>query len=214
MRTGIGDRIVHKVARQIRIVRMTIEGELQDAHPRQLKLVTQCPHVIRNHTQIFRNEWQTTQLCLHRLKKAGSRTRDPLARLSRWRSGGNVPRSREPAEVVQANHVDVSQQSAEPIDAPSITSRTQGIPVVNGIAPQLTRCAEIIGRNSGDESWPMLLIEQEELRVRPNITGIRGNKERQIADQAYTPGMGMLLELIGLAEQQELCEANLINSSC
>src|SRR5271155_3183028 len=101
------------------------------------------------------------QLCLHRLKKAGSRTRQPLPRLSRWRSGRNVPRRREPAEVIQANHIDVSQHGAQPIDAPPITSRTHGIPVVNGIAPQLTLCAEIIGRNSGDEFWPMLLIEQE-----------------------------------------------------
>src|ERR1700691_4303906 len=87
------------------------------------------------------------QLCLHCLKKAGSRTRHPLPRLSRWRSGWNVPRSREPAEVIQANHIDVSQQSTQPIDAPPITSRTHCIPVVNGIAPQLTLRAEIIGRN-------------------------------------------------------------------
>src|SRR5580658_5944331 len=154
------------------------------------------------------------QLCLHGLKKAGSGTRHPLPGLSRWRSGWNVPRSREPAEVIQANHIDVSQQSPQPIDAPPITSRTHGIPVVNGIAPQLTLRAEIIGRNSGDEARPLLLIEQEKLRVRPNITGIRGNKEGQIADQAHAPGMGMLLELMGLAEQQELGEANLINFTC
>src|SRR5580658_5125575 len=101
------------------------------------------------------------QLCLHCLKKAGSGTRHPLPGLSRWRSGRNVPRSREPAEVIQANHIDVSQQSTQPIDAPPITSRTHGIPVVNGIAPQLTLCTEIIGRNSGDEAWPMLPIEQK-----------------------------------------------------
>src|ERR1700730_11585347 len=101
------------------------------------------------------------EFCLHCLKKAGSRTRHPLSRLSRWRSGRNVPRGLEPAEVIQANHIDVSQQSTQPIDAPPITSRTHGIPVINGIAPQLTLCAEIIGRNSGDEAWTMLLIEQE-----------------------------------------------------
>src|ERR1700729_3784448 len=101
------------------------------------------------------------QFALHCLKKAGSRTRYPLPGLSRCRTGWNVPRSREPAEVIQANHIDVSQQSTQPIDAPSITSRTQGIPVVNRIAPQLTLRAEIIGRNSGDEARPMLLIEQE-----------------------------------------------------
>src|ERR1700691_1654519 len=101
------------------------------------------------------------QLRLRCLKKIGSRTRYPLPGLSRWRSGRNVPCSREPTEVIQANHIDVSQQSTQTIDAPPITSRTRGIPVVNRIAPQLTGCAEIIGRNSGDEARPMLLIEQE-----------------------------------------------------
>ena len=45
----------------------------------------------------------------------------------------------------------------------------------------------------------------------PDITGIRGNEERQIANQRHTFRMGMLLELIGLAEQQELREPNLID---
>src|ERR1700691_3732369 len=101
------------------------------------------------------------QLGLHCLKKAGSRTRHPLPGLRRRRSGGNVARSREPAEVIQTNYIDVSQESTQPIDAPPITSRTHGIPVVNRIAPQLTLRAEIIGRNSRDKAWPLLLIEQE-----------------------------------------------------
>src|SRR5580658_2359140 len=101
------------------------------------------------------------QLGLHCLKKAGRRTRHPLPGLSRWRSGWDVPRSREPAEVIQANHIDMSQQSTQPIDAPPITGRTHGIPVVNRIAPQLTLRAEVIGRNPGDEARPTLLIEQE-----------------------------------------------------
>jgi hypothetical protein len=57
MRAGISHSIVDKVVRQIRIIRMTIEGELQDAHPRQSKLVAQSSHIGRNQTQIFRNEW-------------------------------------------------------------------------------------------------------------------------------------------------------------
>src|SRR5580704_12679705 len=72
------------------------------------------------------------QLGLHCLKKAGSRTRHPLPGLSRWRSGWNVPRSREPAEVIQANHIDVSQQSPQAINAPPITT---GMPCVRRVTP-------------------------------------------------------------------------------
>ena len=125
MRSGVGDCIVNKVVRQIGIIRMTIEGELQDAHPRQTKLVAQSMHVGGNKTQIFGDEWQMAQLGLHCLKKAGSWARHPLPGLSRWRSGWNVPRGRESAEVIQANHIDVSQQSAQTIDAPAITGRAK-----------------------------------------------------------------------------------------
>jgi len=45
MSACIGDCIVNKVAREIWIVCVTIERKLQDAHPRQLKLVTQGLHV-------------------------------------------------------------------------------------------------------------------------------------------------------------------------
>src|ERR1700685_2291117 len=114
---------------------MTIEGELQNARPRHSKLVAQGLDAGSNHTQVFRDERQMAQLCLHCLKKAGSRTRYPLPGLRCWRSGWNMPRGCEPTEVIQATHIDVSQQSTQPIDTPSITSRAKSIPVVNGIAP-------------------------------------------------------------------------------
>src|ERR1700722_7916282 len=151
------------------------------------------------------------QFCLHGLKKAGARTWHPLPGLSRWRSDWNVPRSCESAEVIEANHIDVSQQSTQPVDAPPIPSRTQGIPVVNGIAPQLTLRAEIVGRNSGDKARAPLLIEQEKFWVGPDIAGIRRNEKGQVADQADAFGVSVRFELIGLAEEQKLRKANLID---
>src|ERR1700688_425004 len=101
------------------------------------------------------------QICLHGLEKTGAWTGHPLPGLSGWRSGGNMPRGCESTEVIQPNYVCVSQQNAQPIDAPAITNRTKGVPVVNRIAPQLSLRAEIVGRNAGDEAWPTLLIEKE-----------------------------------------------------
>jgi hypothetical protein len=59
----------------------------------------------------------------------------------------NVPRGREPKEVIQANQVHVRQEGTHAVDAPSITSRTKDIPVVNGVTPQLSLRAEIVGGN-------------------------------------------------------------------
>src|ERR1700736_1699632 len=101
------------------------------------------------------------ELGSHCLKKAGARTLLPLAGLCCGRSARNVPRGRESTEVIQANQIYVSQQSPQPLYAPPIIRRTKGIPVVDGIAPQLSLRAEIIGRNPGNKAWPTLLIQQE-----------------------------------------------------
>src|SRR5580704_2602807 len=141
------------------------------------------------------------QFPLHRLKKTIARTRDPLPGLSVRRTGWNMPGSGESPEVIEADYIDVIQKGAQAIDAPAIASGTERIPVVNRIAPQLPLRAEIVGRNSSDEARPALLIEQEELRVRPNVAGILGNKKRQVTDQAHTVATGVVLELIGLTKQ-------------
>src|SRR5439155_9486423 len=101
------------------------------------------------------------QLDSHCLKKIGTRPLRPLAGLCRECSAWNMPGGRESTEVLQANQIYVSQYSTQPLDAPPITPRTKGIPVVDRIAPQLSLRAEIIGRNPGDEAWAILLVQQE-----------------------------------------------------
>ena len=57
----------------------------------------------------------------------------------------------------------------------------------------------------------MLLVEQEQLRVGPDVARVGGDEEGQVADQAQAPGPGVLLEACPLAEQDELCPADLID---
>src|SRR5712692_10628907 len=125
---------------------MTIKGELQNPGPRHLKLVTQRVYVRSNKTQIFGDERQATQLLTHRFEEVGARTLHPLSGLSRWRARWNVPRGREAAEVIQANRIHVSEQGTQPVDRPPIAGCAQGLPVVNGIAPQLSLRAEVVGK--------------------------------------------------------------------
>src|SRR5437870_13061369 len=75
---GIRDRVVDKVVRQIWVVRMTVEGKLEDSSPRQLKLITQCLHVRRDNTQIFDDKLKVAQLLVYRLETASTQ---PLHRL-------------------------------------------------------------------------------------------------------------------------------------
>ena len=122
-----------------------------------------------------------------------------------------MPGGREAAEVIQSNRVHVGQQGAQSVDAPAIACPAQRLPVIDGVAPELSLGAEVVRRHAGHEARPALLVEQEQFRVGPDIARVGGDEEGQVADQAQAPGLGVLLEACPLAEQQELCEADLID---
>ena len=96
--------------------------------------------------------------------------------------------------MIEADRVDVSQQRAQAIEAPAVAVGGDGIPVVDRIAPPLSLRAEVVRRHPGDHARPLLRIEQKELRVCPHIARIRGDEERQIADQAQAFGAGVALQ--------------------
>ena len=124
-----------------------------------------------------------------------------------------MPRRGEPAEVVQADGIDVREQRTDPIDPPSISGPPMRFPIIHGVTPELSVGAERVGGNAGDEPRPTLIVEQEELRIRPHVAGIGGHEERQIADQAHPFRMRVRLQAFALSEQQKLREADLIDLS-
>ena len=109
--------------------------------------------------------------------------------------------------MIQADHVHVIQQRAKAVDPPAIPRSLERRPVVHGVAPELPLRAEIVGRHPGDDAWPALGIEHEELRMGPDVRRVRRDEERQIADQPHAPATGVSLEGFPLAVQQELDEA-------
>ena len=111
--------------------------------------------------------------------------------------------------MIEAYDVHVSEQSAQPVNAPAIARPPEAFPIVNRIAPELPLRAEVIGRHAGDEACPALLIQKEELRISPYIARVGRNEERKIADQSHAPGMRMYLEPLALAEQKKLPKAHL-----
>src|SRR4029077_5534091 len=80
-----------------------------------------------------------------------------------------------------------------------------------GVAPKLPLSAEVIRRHAGNDAWPVILVQQEQLRVSPDVARIRRDKKWQVANQAYAIIVRVFLEPVALAEQQELTEANLVN---
>src|SRR5262249_17774706 len=121
----------------------------------------------------------------------------------------DVPGGGKSPKMVEPDHVDICQQRAEPLNAPPVPCGSDGAPVIDRIPPELSQRAEIIGRYSGNEAWPVSFIELEQSRIGPHVARIPANVERQIADQAQAFAVRILLEMIALPVQQELRKAHL-----
>src|SRR5258705_791550 len=181
---------------------MPIKSELEHPRPGHAELVAEGTNVRRYQPQILGDEWQTAQPSLHRAEELGARTWHPLAGLRRRGSGGYVPGGGECAEMVQADRCHVSQQGAQAVDGPAVTGTTKRVPVIDGVAPELSLGAEVVRRHTGNDAWSVARVQQEQLRVGPHIARIRGNEKRQVADQAHALGMGMVLQALRLTKQQ------------
>ena len=72
-----------------------------------------------------------------------------------------MPRRCERAKMIQANHIDVRKQSAQTVDAPTIVSLPQCVPVVDRVAPELTLGTEIVRRHARHEARLSLIVQQE-----------------------------------------------------
>src|SRR5262249_29663281 len=63
----------------------------------------------------------------------------------------------------------MGEQSMHAIDAPAIASLSQRLPVVDGVAPELSVGAEVIGRYTSYELWLVLLVQQKYLWFSPDV---------------------------------------------
>ncbi len=113
MRPGVYDRVAIVVVRQIRIIGLAIECELEDTHARKVKFVAERVHVGRDQPQILGDKRESAQFPLQCMKEIGAWTRDPLSRLRRRCPGRNVPRRCECAEMIQPDYIDVGQQGLQ-----------------------------------------------------------------------------------------------------
>ena len=196
--------------RQVRVVRIAVEGELEDPRPGYVELVAESGHVRRDHPRSSAMNGRPPSSFWTAVKNSApgraptgplGRRRSRLARARPPRSRGSDPggsRRRGPAGRAVGRCTSDSRFD-------------EGLPVVDRVAPELPVRAEVVGRHAGDEARLVVSSSRNNSRVGPDVARVGGDEKRQIADQAHAPGMGVLLEACPLAEQQELGEANLID---
>jgi hypothetical protein len=79
VRAGINGAVLNVVVRQMRIVRVAVEGELQHTHAGQLELIPQRRYRRRDDSQVLGQQREPTQSTLRLVEEVGTRTGSPMA---------------------------------------------------------------------------------------------------------------------------------------
>ncbi len=108
--------------------------------------------------------------------------------------------------MVEAHQVHLGQRCAQAGRPPGIAGLFRRGPIVDWVAPKLAGGAEIIGRHAGIDQLAAVAVEQEQMRVRPDVGGIVRSEKGGIADDFHAALAGMTSQRVPLAEEEELPE--------
>src|SRR5271165_320567 len=162
------------------------ESELKNPHAGKIKLLAQGVYRGGNHSQVFRDKREAAQLVAQTLKELCSRRLDPLAVYRGCVLGGNRPEGLKSAEVVEANNVVKRLGAAYAIDPPRETLLLQNIPLIQRIAPSLSRCREVVRGHARDTNRRKVFAQLEDSGIGPDIRAVVVHKDRDIADEFDT----------------------------
>ena len=112
----------------------------------------------------------------------GPGTHSPVGR--RLRLARDFPVGLEAPEVVDPDHVDLLQQGAQTVDPPGVAFGRVHVPAVERIAPELARGAEVVRRHPRHARRPAALVEEEQVRPRPDVGAVVRDEDRDVADQS------------------------------
>src|SRR5207248_1722139 len=140
-RPGIRDGVALVTVRQERgRLRIGAEGELEQLHAREAKLVAERRDFRSDRAQILRDELRGTE----GLEQLRSRCGPPAAVLGGRLVGRHFPVAAETDEMVEADGVEARERLGEALQPPGETGSLQRLPVVERVAPALPRLAEEI----------------------------------------------------------------------
>ena len=83
--------------------------------------------------------------------------------------------------MIDADHVALTQLVRETPGPPMEVFGQVIVPTVEGVSPALPGPAEIVRRYPGDRNQPPFGVQLEKLLVGPDVSGIVGNENRDVA---------------------------------
>ena len=181
-----------------------VESKLHDLHARVAAFGQHRLHLRGQVAQILGDDIAAAQRLLHGVDKVPVGAFFPVTACSRFVFGRDGVVTLETAEVVDAHHIvdrgGVLHAPLPPVKAGGLV----GGPIIQRVAPQLSVCRKGIRRAAGYMGQVHLSISLEQLRVGPQVTGIRADVDGDIAHQQDTFAVGIGLQRVPLGVEEEL----------
>ena len=181
-----------------------VEGEFQHLHARPAGVVQQLRHLRRGIAQILRDELQLGEPAVEPVDQIHAGTCDPVTVFGGGLAVGHRPVAGKAAEMVDADHVIELACAVDAAYPPAEAVLPHGVPVIQGVAPQLAVGGEVVRRDAGHRLGHQLLVQLEELRLRPHVGGIQRHIDGQVADDADALLVDIVPQKLPLGEEQEL----------
>ena len=194
-----------------------VEGELHDLHARVTALGQHRLHLRGQVAQILGDDIATAQRLLHGVDKVPVGAFFPVTARSRGASGRDGIVALKAPEVVDAHHIIDGGGVLHALLPPVKASGLVGRPVVQRVAPQLAVCRKGIRRTAGYMGQVHLSIGLEQLRVSPQVAGIRADVDGDITHQQDTLAVGIGFQCVPLGIEEELhclVVADLVSQPC
>ena len=159
-----------------------------------MEVVAKTLHLRGNNPKVFGNNRQTfgifavlfEQCALYRFKKMMIGAGQPFAFFRSRSAEGDRPIRFKTTEVIDTNIVDEFQTCVNTVNPPAVFISFHCIPIIERVPPQLSRCAKIVWRYSGNRCRYAVFIQLEKFLICPYIRRIRGYENRDISNNRNT----------------------------
>ncbi len=182
------------------------EAEGQDLHPREPEVAHHLVDVGGDVAEVLGDDRETRPAPREQGEEVPAGSIDPVPVLCGLLAGRHLPELHEPPEVVEAQPVDEGEGAVDPALPPPEPLLLVRIPVVDRVSPELPGLAEHIRGDARDNGRFLLLVQFEELRVRPEVDAVVGEVDRDIPDDLDVALAAVVLEHLPLAVEDILEE--------
>src|ERR1051325_451202 len=169
MCAGVDDDVAMIVVREVVVVWVAAESELQNTHAGKTEIIAQRFNVGRDDAEVFGDDGQFAESLTDGREEFPARRFDPAPALGCLVAARYLPAGGEAAKVIYAKNVDGLKRGGDTRYPPAKTVGTHALPVVQRIPPELARRAEVIGRHARNHQGHAPLIQLELFRVCPHV---------------------------------------------